>query len=69
MKQHEKVHNRIPERQGVCPTCGQFATFTFLGEQRWPPRVAEAMGFTEVMHLWTCSECLTTISEPAESCH
>ncbi len=50
--------------EGVCPTCGSYTRFDFLGEQRWPPRVAEKLGLSPVMFLWTCGNCQTTISQP-----
>ncbi len=25
----------------TCPTCEEHTTFTYLGDQRWPPKVAE----------------------------
>ena len=59
----EQTKRTFPPRDAVCPTCGEWAHFTFLGEQRWPPRVAAALGLSEVMLQWTCSKCHTTISE------
>jgi hypothetical protein len=49
--------------EGLCPSCGQYASFDYLGEQHWPMRVAEALGCSPVNHLWTCRDCQTTISE------
>jgi len=63
MNQLEQKHTHTQE--GVCPTCGSYTTFVFLGEQRWPPRVAEKLGLAPIMLLWTCGHCQTTISEPA----
>lgn len=60
--EHQAVHTR----RHRCPTCGQVAEFTYLGEQRWPPRVVEATGMPAVTHLWTCGNCHTTLSEPGE---
>ncbi len=56
----------VHTRRDRCPTCGQVAVFTFLGEQRWPPRVVEATGMPAVTYLWTCGNCHTTLSEPAD---
>jgi hypothetical protein len=38
--------------------------FTFLGEQTWPPEVAEKLGLPAIITLWSCPHCLTTVSEP-----
>ncbi|MBI5671068.1 MAG: hypothetical protein HZC41_23990 [Chloroflexi bacterium] len=56
---------RLQTRVGLCPTCGQVGTFTFLGEQRWPPRVVAATGLGPVVHLWQCNQCQTTLTETA----
>ncbi len=56
------------QREGICPTCAQQTTFTFLGEQRWPAKVAQAAGLPELIHLWTCDTCQTTLTEPAQQC-
>lgn len=52
------------QRQAFCPSCGKLATFTAAGEQRWPARVAAAAGMPEVVQLWLCNHCHSTISEP-----
>lgn len=54
----------LPPKEGFCPTCGEHVHFTFLGEQRWPAKVAAALGFSGVMLQWTCESCKTTLSEP-----
>jgi hypothetical protein len=36
--------------------------FIYLGDQRWPPRLARRKGFS-TMSLWNCQHCHTTISE------
>jgi hypothetical protein len=54
-----------PLRAGHCPTCGQETHFIFLGEQRWPEKVAAKLGLPAVMLQWSCESCHTTLSEPA----
>ncbi len=51
-------------REACCPTCGQRASFTFLGEQRWPEQVAQKLGIPTVVEQWLCGQCNTTITEP-----
>lgn len=61
-RQHEEptaTHNR----EGHCPTCGQYTVFTFLGVQRWPARLVELTGCPPETLLFTCSACSTTVSE------
>ncbi len=53
----------IPPRQAHCPSCGERAWFTFLGEQRWPEKVAQALGMPTVVEQWLCGACQTTITE------
>jgi hypothetical protein len=59
-----------PERQYIpptcCPTCRAQKGFTFMGEQRWPERVAKQLGTASIVMLWRCEACQTTITiEPA----
>ena len=56
-----------PVREGCCPSCGQHTHFIFLGEQRWPERVAAKLGLPPVMLQWSYESCHTTISEPGTS--
>lgn len=51
-------------RTAVCPTCGISSTFTFSGTQQWPPHIAEKAGLPEVMNVWSCDSCGTTLLEP-----
>jgi ribosomal protein S27E len=46
-----------------CPSCGHTVTFTFLGYQKWPPRVAQITG-KSCTTLWQCEKCSTTLSDP-----
>lgn len=54
----------LPPRHGQCPTCGHETRFIFLGEQRWPEKVAAKLGLPPVMLQWSCESCHTTLSEP-----
>jgi|FLYN01.1.fsa_nt_gi ribosomal protein S27AE len=51
-------------REACCPTCGHPTQFTFLGEQRWPEKVAQTLGIPAVVEQWLCGQCHTTITEP-----
>ncbi|MCU0497669.1 MAG: phage terminase large subunit family protein [Anaerolineae bacterium] len=44
-----------------CPTCGHYSAFTWIGEQRYPERVAKITGIDKV-NLWRCEHCMTTVS-------
>lgn len=46
----------------ACDFCGQHTTFTYLGEQYWPEKVAARMGISPVVRLWDCSTCKTTVT-------
>jgi hypothetical protein len=48
-----------------CPSCGKEAKFHYIGEQKWPVRIARAAGFPPILKLWLCSQCESTISEPS----
>jgi ribosomal protein L37AE/L43A len=50
-------------RDGICPTCGHYTRFRFVGEQRWPERVAVRLGVSPINRIWQCSHCQTTLSE------
>lgn len=63
--QRQAANVRLQTRVGLCPTCGQVGSFTFLGEQHWPSRVVEATGIGPVVHLWQCDQCQTTLTETA----
>jgi hypothetical protein len=48
----------------MCPTCNYNGEFELLGEQHWPPEVAQRLGLPAVIKLWSCPHCMTTVSEP-----
>lgn len=48
----------------ICPTCATHSEFTFHGTQTWPPKVAQAMNLPEVINVWHCQSCDTTLLEP-----
>lgn len=56
---------KLKTRRGQCPTCGQYARFTLIGQQQWPLRVVAATGVGPVVHLWMCGQCQTTLTETA----
>ncbi len=45
-----------------CPTCETHAIFVYIGKQTFPEAVAEKLGLPTDIHLWRCSNCLSTIS-------
>jgi hypothetical protein len=51
-------------RLATCPTCMSSVEFILLGEQTWPADIAEKLGLPPIITLWSCSHCLTTVSEP-----
>jgi hypothetical protein len=54
----------VTKRLATCPTCKRSGEFDYLGEQRWPPQVAQRLGLPSVINLWSCPHCATTVSEP-----
>lgn len=51
------------KKTAVCPTCQQHSTFEYMGEQRWPEKVAKAANIPPVTQVWSCTCCLTTLLE------
>ncbi len=51
-------------RLATCPTCGCGGEFELLGEQNWPPEIAQKLGLPATIRLWSCPCCMTTVSEP-----
>jgi hypothetical protein len=49
--------------EACCPSCRNRARFRLIGEQRWSPLVAQRAGLPEVIRLYLCSVCSSTISE------
>ena len=52
-----------PYIEAHCPSCGHVSHFTYNGAQHWPKEIAEKVGMPEVVHLWSCGHCGSTISE------
>jgi hypothetical protein len=63
MEQPYQGEQTIHNREGYCPTCGGYAEFIFLGEQRWPQRLVELTGCPPVSYLFTCGHCNTTVTD------
>ncbi|NWF69033.1 MAG: hypothetical protein HXY40_08100 [Chloroflexi bacterium] len=57
-------NTQLQEQVAQCPSCNEDTTFTYRGEQRWPERVAQALGVAPEVQLWICNQCHTTISTP-----
>jgi len=51
------------EITATCPTCGQVSTFTYLGAQAWPERVAAKLNIDPITHSWRCDCCQTTVTD------
>lgn len=45
-----------------CPTCEEHTTFVYRGKQTFPEQVAAQLELPSVIHLWSCSNCYSTIS-------
>jgi len=45
-----------------CPTCEVYSNFFYRGKQTFPAHVAEQLGMPTDIHLWSCSNCFSTIS-------
>ena len=52
-----------PKLEANCPSCGCDSVFEHGGVQHWPKRVVEKLGVPEVVQLYHCGECHSTISE------
>ncbi|GAB4545211.1 MAG: hypothetical protein OHK0023_03150 [Anaerolineae bacterium] len=66
MRLHEYREMRrmvITRKLATCPTCHHRGVFERLGEQRWPAAIARQLNLPEVITLWSCSNCATTVSE------
>jgi len=59
----EETGTQFPQ-EGHCPSCDEHTAFTFIGEQRWPEKVAEKLGIPAVVQQWLCGKCHTTITNP-----
>jgi len=61
---HSRKRQKI-NKQATCPSCGKSGTFDYAGDQMVPARVAQVMGLNgNVIPLWHCPACGSTISEP-----
>ena len=49
--------------RGRCPSCGRVSTFSLGGDQNIPERVAKATGLPQVIKLYHCDNCNSTVSE------
>ncbi|MDX1991789.1 MAG: hypothetical protein SF029_05345 [bacterium] len=56
------LHPTSPHRHAICPNCRHDAHFAYIGDQHWPEEVAQKRGIAQVMRLYTCSECGTTVT-------
>jgi ribosomal protein L37AE/L43A len=48
---------------GICPSCGEHSTFTYLGTQIWPEIIAKRLKIPERSELYLCDKCFSTISD------
>ncbi|MFW5748173.1 MAG: hypothetical protein ACOCYT_01025 [Chloroflexota bacterium] len=52
----------VEQHETICPSCGQRAVFDCIGEQHWPPHIAARLSLPEVVKVWRCGACDTTIT-------
>jgi len=46
-----------------CPSCQKISSFVYIGQQKWPEKVARKMGVPQLIRLYVCQSCKTTVSE------
>jgi len=51
-------------KRALCPACHQAVEFEHIGTQTWPESVAQSLGLSPQISLYTCPTCHTTLSEP-----
>jgi hypothetical protein len=49
-----------PTLTGCCPACNHYATFTLIGVQKWPLRVAAVTNMPTQIGLYACPSCDTS---------
>lgn len=49
-------------RFSFCASCRTRRRFQYVGEQRWPERVAKVTGLPAVVQLWQCCTCRTSVT-------
>lgn len=54
---------RDTEQITYCPCCEQVARFERMGVQCWPMGVAQSSGLPQIIQLWRCDHCNSTLSE------
>src|ERR1041385_6216638 len=59
-----RTHTVVKRHLATCPTCRHRGEFTYLGDQCWPPEIARKLGLPEIIVLWSCPCCQTTVSDP-----
>lgn len=63
LKAQPRIEKRPTVRKAICPTCGKEEHLTFVGVQRWPRMLAIKTGMPELVRLWNCPGCASTVSE------
>jgi len=66
---HPKAHSEAiviemnSQQPSCCPSCHNTSSFTYLGKQVWPQRVAQKLNVPQISTLWRCDICHTTITK------
>lgn len=56
-----KISKNQTECYGICPSCNVNTSFTLLGIQRWPEKVAKSAGLPLEQSMWQCDNCITSV--------
>jgi len=46
-----------------CPTCGEQSQFRHIGEQKWSEAVAKKLNLPQIINLYDCAQCHTTLTD------
>ena len=60
MQETTRIHKTI---ECNCPTCGEKSRFEHIGEQKWSAKVAEKLNLPQIINLYNCGSCHTTLTE------
>lgn len=66
---HPKTHSELvvidmhSQQPDCCSSCHNTTSFTYIGKQVWPLRVAQRLNMPQQTTLWRCDVCHTTITK------
>ncbi len=46
-----------------CPTCSKSSEFHHIGEQKWSEAVAKKLNLPQIINLYECAHCHTTLTD------